>query len=166
MKKITVGFAAVFAALFLFSCKSAPAPAPAAEEEFTQEAVNEALTQIFDTHRPSLDLTGAQQYTVVRRDTLSQIARRFYGNLTNVGIAGERNGFFFPIIMMASGSNIVDPDLIRPGMRLTIPDLRRNLDNPSSRDAIRNSLLQVAEIYSKKNRPVEVEGLRRLANSL
>ena len=165
MKKIVVVFVVILTALMLFSCGSAPA-SPRLEGEVTQERVNEVLGQIYDIYRGRLDLTGAQEHIVVSGDTLSAITRRFYGNLTNVGDAGTNNGFHFPVIMMATGSHIVDPELIEPGMRLVIPDLRRNLDNPNSRQAIKDTLINVAHVYERKGRPAEEAGLIRLANSL
>jgi len=112
-----------------------------------------------------LDLTGAQQYTVVAGDVLSGIAQRFYGGLGALEHGGRQNGFFFPIIHLAS-PNVVDPDVLEPGMVLIIPDLRRNLDNPGARQALRNAMLETATLNEQRNRPLDVEGLRRLANSL
>ena len=165
MKKITVVIVLLLASLVLFSCKTAPA-GPRLEGEVTQERVNEVLGQIYDRYRGNLDLTGAQQHVVVPGDTLSDITRRFYGTLTNVGEAGTNNGFFFPVIMMASDSHIVDPDLIEAGMTLTIPDLRRNLDNPGARRAIKDALIDVAYVYERKGRQATEAGLIRLSNSL
>jgi len=124
------------------------------------------LVQIYGTVRTSLDLTGAQEYTVVSGDTLTHITRRFYGTLTNVGNAGAQNGFYFPIIMAASNHQIVDPDLIEPGMRLLIPDLQRNLNNQNSRRAIQQALRDVALLYVQKGHNETSDGLNRLANSL
>jgi len=169
MKRIALGSIAFLLGFMFFSCATAPerpAVSVMLEGEVTQERVDEALTHIYDVFRPRLDLTGAREHTVVAGDTLSGIARQFFGALTNVGDAGPQNGFYFPVIMMASDTHIVDPDMIEPGMRLTIPDLRRNLDNPVARQAIRDSLLEIAYVYGRRNRPVEEEGLRRLANSL
>ena len=114
-----------------------------------------------------IDLTGARRYTVEDGDSLNQIARRFYGGLTGVGLAGTNNGFYYPVLILASPqNNITDPDFILPGMELNIPDLSRNLANSSSREAIRNYLRQVANIYNRKGIEIEEEGLLRLANSL
>lgn len=49
-------------------------------------------------------------YTVIRGDTLFDIAQRFYGD-----------GNKFPIIAQANG--IADPDRIFPGQVLRIPDI-------------------------------------------
>jgi LysM repeat protein len=147
------------------SCKSTASGA-VIEGEVTQQKVDDALNQIYDAFRTKLDLSGAQEYTVKAGDNLSQIARNFYGSLTGVGAAGSNNGFYFPVIMLASDSHIVDPDRIEPGMKLKIPDLRKNLDNPVSRKAIKDCLNDVAYVYNKKGKPEEENGLKTLANSL
>ena len=161
MKKILICLLFA-AALFSLSCKSGPK----IEGEVTQEKVNDALGQIYNNYRSKLDLTGAQDYTVVSGDTLSQITRRFYGSLTGVGEAGPNNGFYFPVIMVASDSHIVDPDFIEPGMKMKIPDLKKNLDNATSRKAIKDCLIDVAYVYNKKNNTATEEGLKTLSKSL
>ena len=164
MRKIAVVFVVLMCGFALLSCGTAPETRPGGE--VTQESINLALGQIYTIYREKLDFTGAQEYVVVRGDTLSEITRRFYGNLTNVGDAGSNNGFYFPVIMMASDSHIVDPDFIEPGMRLTIIDLRRNLDNPVARQAIKEALIDVSHVYERRGRTAEQDGLRRLAYSL
>jgi nucleoid-associated protein YgaU len=57
---------------------------------------------------PAPAAPAAQTYTVVRGDTLSAIAKRFYGK------ASEYR-------KIASANNIANPDLIHPGQVLTIP---------------------------------------------
>jgi len=165
MKKISLCFIALLAALMLFSCNSTPS-SHTVQGEVTQEKINDALEHIFEDYRPSLDMTGAQKYTVVSGDTLVEITQRFYSNLTGVGEAGHGNGFYFPVIMLASEVEIVDPDLIQPGMVLTIPDLKRNLDNRSAHQAIKNCLKEVADIYSKKGNSEKQTGLTKLSNSI
>ena len=162
MKKFTVVLIILLVAVVLFSCKSSPK----IEGEVTQEKVNDALGQIYDNYRNKLDMTGAQNYTVVRGDSLTQITHRFYGNVSGVGDAGPQNGFYFPVIMLASDSHIVDPDLIEPGMNLKIPDLKRNLDNSGSRKAIKDCLNDVAYVYNRKGNAATENGLKKLAGSL
>ena len=162
MKKISVVFVMILTALAMFSCSSSPK----IEGDVTQDKVNAALEQIYDTYRTKLDFTGAQDYTVVKGDTLSQITRQYYGTLTDVGDAGANNGFYFPVIMMASDSKIVDPDLIEPGMKLKIVDLKKNLSNPVSKKAIKDCLNDVAYVYNKKGNASTETGLKTLANSL
>jgi hypothetical protein len=51
-------------------------------------------------------------------------------------------------------------------MKLKIVDLKKNLDNPESRAAIKACLNDVAYIYNKKGDTVTEEGLKKLADSL
>jgi LysM repeat protein len=172
----------VLPVLFCLSCATAPdTPAPAAQSGAAQQPAatpppSTAATPAATPASPSaplvlasstgLDMSGAANYTVVFGDFLSEITRTFYGNFTDVGPAGKRNGFYFPLLMLASEGQINDPDLIFPGMILKIPDLRRNLANPDSRRAIKNILAQTAILYGNKRLQDEAEGLRRLADSL
>jgi nucleoid-associated protein YgaU len=176
MKKMFICLLIV-AAFVGMACKSAPvAPAdtaspidnnPVVTKTLTQQDTNDALRAVYATYQPKLDMSGSQEYTVVWGDTLSKITRRYYGDLTNVGDAGIRNGFYYPIIMLASpDSQIVDPDLIIPGLVLQIIDLRKNLDNPVACQAIKDGLMDVATIYHQKNKTKEEEGLIKLSNSL
>jgi len=169
MKKILV-FLFVAVALIGLSCKSAPVADGVSieiEGEVTQEKVNEALGKIYSMYYNKLDLSEAQSYTVQKGDTLSQITRNFYGSLTDVGVAGTRNGFYFPILMLASSNaGIVDPDLIEPGMKLTIPDLKKNLANSGARKAIKDCLNDVSYVYNKKGQSATEKGLVALSDSL
>jgi len=165
MKKVLVCFI-IAVSLIGMSCKSTPAH-PKIEGEVTQEKVNVAFEHIYETYRGKLDMTGAKDYTVAKGDSLSQITRNFYGSLTDVGTAGPNNGFYFPVIMLASDNHgIVDPDLIEPGMKFKIIDLKKNLANPAARKAIKDSLIDIAYIYNKKGNKATEEGLIKLANSL
>ncbi|MDR2716495.1 MAG: LysM peptidoglycan-binding domain-containing protein [Treponema sp.] len=103
-----------------------------------------------------LVLDGAETYIVVRRDTLSKIARKKFGS---------RNGFYYPLIMMASNIAIKDQDLLEPGMVLTIPRLRANLNSAKAKASMKKFFLETAAITNRK-RPRDGTGLRRLANSL
>jgi hypothetical protein len=102
-------------------------------------------------------LEGAKIYTVVRYDTLSKIAINNYGRV---------NGYYFPLIMLASGDVVDDPDLIEPGTRLTIPDLQRNLSDPGARAKIKEFLNEIANVYDRKRIDRMRDDLRALANSL
>jgi nucleoid-associated protein YgaU len=171
MKKLVTCLFVAGIAMAALSCKSTAAAGddftpPVIEGEVTQDKVNQTLTEIYDNYRGKLDLSGAQTYTVVANDTLSGIARKFYGSLTGIGNAGPSNGFYFPVIMIASDTTIVDPDLIEPGTRLLIPDLQKNLDNPDSRAAIKEGLEDVAYVYNRKGVAATENGLKNLANSL
>jgi hypothetical protein len=165
MKKFAICLLVCTLAFAALSCKST-ASGINLEGEITQEKVDLALNQIYDTYRGSLVMEGAQDYTVAAGDTLTAITRKHYGSLTGVGDAGPNNGFYFPVIMMAADSGIVDPDKIEPGMKLKIVDLKKNLDNPAARAAIKNCLSDVAYVYNRKGAVVTEEGLQKLANSL
>jgi hypothetical protein len=165
MKKFGIGSLVCILALAALSCKST-ASGVNIEGEVTQEKVDSALEQIYGTYKTQLILDGAQDYTVVDGDTLSAITRKYYGSLTDVGDAGPNNGFYFPVIMMAADSDIVDPDKIEPGMKFKIVDLKKNLADPAARAAIRDCLNDVAYVYNKKDVALTEEGLRKLAGSL
>ena len=53
---------------------------------------------------------SVQYYTIVKGDTLSGIAKRFYGNAMD-----------YPKIFEANREVIEDPDLIYPGQKIRIP---------------------------------------------
>ena len=67
------------------------------------------------TPAPDLNRTAAgsgqeQTYTVVAGDSLSKIAKRFYGDAS-----------LWPRLHEANRDQIANPDLIHPGQRLKIP---------------------------------------------
>lgn len=55
--------------------------------------------------------TGGQTYTVKSGDSLSKIAKHFYGDASK-----------WKKIHAANADKIPNPDLIHPGLQLTIPD--------------------------------------------
>jgi len=85
-------------------------------------------------------LDGAVSYTVKKGDTLSGIARQFY-----------QDGSYYPLIMMAS-AGIADIDKIYPNMKLTIPNLRANLNNPTAKESINRYFLQIANLEDQRGR--------------
>lgn len=54
---------------------------------------------------------GGKSYTVVSGDSLSKIAKRFYGDASQ-----------WKKIHAANADKVPNPDLIHPGQELTIPD--------------------------------------------
>ena len=124
---------------------AAPAPAPAPPPEPPKAAAPSRTTDLI--------LNGADTYTVVKGDTLSKISRRKY-----------KNGFYWPLIMMASPGVVEDQDLIEPGMALTVPKLQANLDDTRARESMKKFFLEAAGITERK-RPKDAAGLRKLANS-
>jgi hypothetical protein len=106
-----------------------------------------AFEEIYTFYKPEFILEDAQAYQVEEGDTLPAIIRRVYG-------AG--NGYFFPLIVLASSDVILDPDFLEAGMELKIPNLQENLDDPDVRDALIDLLYDVADVYEKKE-AAEVE---------
>jgi len=113
-------------------------------------------TKLYDANS-GLDLTGAGTYTVKDGDTLSDISRHAYND-----------GFFYPVIMLASRGVVINPDKIRPGMTLTIPDLERNLANSKSKRSMKNCLNGFANIEKNKTNPNQalIDGFKKRANEL
>ena len=104
-----------------------------------------------------LVLDGAEYYTVVTKDTLSHIARLKYGS---------HNGYYYPLIIMASAGIVEDQDLIEPGTVLTVPNLQANLNDARAKASMKKFFLEVADITERKHkRPHDAAGLRKLANS-
>ncbi|MDR2376230.1 MAG: LysM peptidoglycan-binding domain-containing protein [Treponema sp.] len=151
---------------------STPAPAavpgstPGSVSTFSpnpRQVEEKPLDQIYEQHEPSIILIGAKEYTVIKGDTLSKIARKYYG-------AGD-NGYYFPLIIAASKLNvdIVDPDEIEVGMKFVIPDLQENLNDPGARSNLKNLLKEIAAFYSNKSGRQSMrlhDGLTRLYNAL
>ncbi|MDR1058463.1 MAG: LysM peptidoglycan-binding domain-containing protein [Treponema sp.] len=151
MRKFTPAAFFALAVFLILSCASGPS-----SPEGTPEPEDE-LKKIYQEYRSSLILEGAGNYEVVRGDTLAAITKRHYGN---------ENGYYFPIIMMASSDVVADPDLIEPGMKLIIPDLKKNLDAPSSRRDIKSCLADIANVYRSKGDSYTETRLNNLADSL
>jgi nucleoid-associated protein YgaU len=179
MKKVTLSLILLVSLAFLFSCASAapaepvqpapaqpapvvqPAPAQPAPEPVVQPAPPDdpppTLKETYTNYESDLILEGAQRYTVVRGDILSAVAGRYFGS---------DNIYYFPLIMLASKDVVVDPDLIRPGMNLVIPDLQRNLNDAGVRQRIRSLLTDIAAVYEGKGQPAARDRLIQLAQSL
>ena len=145
-KKLVFGLLIVALSIFVFAaCGTAPAPKPAPAPAPTVE-------------RPQgLDLTGAANYTVVRGDTLADIAASKYGG---------SNMYFFPLIRLANANAVPDPDEIEVGTNLVIPDLQRNLDNPVANGLVRVDMLAIAGQYENQGKPNAAQTLRNLATRL
>ncbi|GHU39551.1 hypothetical protein FACS1894190_04760 [Spirochaetia bacterium] len=118
------------------------------------------FSSIYETHKQTLDLTNATQYTVKKGDRLSKIAATSYGSV--------ENAYYFPLIMVASSDVVLDPDRIEPGMKLTIPELQRNIDDPAERTNVKSLLKDVAALYKRDGNkyPETQAGLIKLSDSL
>jgi hypothetical protein len=146
MKK-TCLVALALAASLLGACKST-APAD------VQEEVNLSFETVYNKYENKLILDGATDYVVAPGDTLTRISRSKYGS---------GNGYYFPLIMLASNDVVQDPDLIEPGMHLSIPDLQRNLDDSVARQAMKDFFAEIAAVYEQKSNSEERTVLRNLA---
>jgi len=163
----------VMCALFS-TCASKPKEAPEAAQ--TPPVAEEAAAHVaagkvtapeipddefqkeYDKHQPYLIMDGAKKHKVVWKDTLVKIARKQYG---------RKNAFYFPLIMLASNDVVKNPDSIRYGMVLTVPDLKKNLKDPEARANIKLYLVSIADLYKRaKKYPRTQAGLRKLAKSL
>jgi len=164
--KNTVFCLVLFLSFFvLFACNTAPpastpesasTPAPSTSAPAASPSPSAVVSPPERAH--DLILDGAETYTVVRRDTLSHIARVKYGS---------NNGFYYPLIIMASRDLVEDQDYIEPGMVLTIPNLQANLNDARARASMKAFFLEIADITDRQHkRPNDAAGLRKLANSL
>jgi phage tail protein X len=144
MKKFVLTAALIISVMLVVSCNSGP------------KDMDERYRDLYDANT-GLDLTGAGIYTVKDGDTLSAISRKFYND-----------GFYYPIIMLASRGVVINPDKIRPGMELTIPDLERNKANDDSRKSMKNCLNGFAAIEKIKPNPNQdlINGFKKRASDL
>jgi len=150
--------------VFLMSCASQPDANTTASSNPGQtaaqgsgQAAGAALpnTAARNNYGSGIILDGAQRYTVVRGDTLARIARTRYNN-----------GYLYPLIYIASRNVVSNPDFLRPGMVLTIPNLSRNLLDPTARANLKNMLLEMAVFEEQRGRVVTARDMRNLANGL
>lgn len=142
--------------LLLASCASSPEET--AQQE--QEQVNQAFKEVYSDFDTMLILDGAENYRVKHGDTLSKIAKEFYG---------QDNGYYFPLIMLASSETVLDPDLIEPGMTLVVPDLEKNLNDPAVRQNLKVFFNEIADVYKNKKTPAAAtirKELQGIADSL
>ncbi|MDR1250978.1 MAG: LysM peptidoglycan-binding domain-containing protein [Treponema sp.] len=192
MKKVLLVLVLLLAAVLVLSCKSKPDPLedqppsegtagssaddqyfppptddqsyPSYEEEEPDYSFFESspsVEPVYERYSGGIILEGAQTHLVVWGDTLTKLAVRYYGS---------QNSYFFPLILLGSRNVISDPDVIIPGTRLTIPDLQRNLNDPTARQRLKDFLYETSNTYeggSRRNWEIEVRnGLRSLASSL
>jgi hypothetical protein len=140
------------------TCGSTPPPAPEPAPAPAKEAPPPPPPEAPPERAHDLVLEGAETYTVVKGDTLSSIAIAKYGS---------GNGYYYPLIIMASRHLVEDQDKIEPGWVLTIPDLQANLNDPRAKASMKNFFLEVAEILELEHkRPRDSAGVRKVSESL
>jgi len=144
MKKVALVLVLVAGVMTVFSCKSTGKVVP-----------EEAFKRIYDKYYDDLILDGANSYTVKSGDRLSQISTEFYGD-----------GYYYPVIMLASKDVVLDQDKIQPEMKLVIPDLKKNLDSPKAKAAIKGVIKDCADIEDSRGRKDTAKGLRDHAAKL
>jgi hypothetical protein len=138
-------------AVFLFvlvavSCKSTPDSTASTSSDESGEA---AFLEVYSSY-DEIILDGAVEHAIKYGDTLTRLARKHYGEVAEA-FFGNDGGYFFPLIMFASRAVVADPDKIVPGNTLTIPDLRQNLENSTSRLQLKSMLLDIAFVYDGKS---------------
>jgi len=148
MKKSLIVISLILSVMIL-SCASKPIT--------TQDEANNAFSKIYQQFQGDIILDGAGHYTVQSGDTLSKIANANYSDSR-----------YFPLIMLASSDvGVSDPDLIQPGMNLTIPDLQKNLADAKAKGKIKSFLHEVAKLYDRRDgRAADATALRNLAGTL
>ena len=152
MKKIITLVLALALVFGIVSCASS--------SSVSQDKINKAFSAVYQKYHNSLNMEGYTVHEVQPGETLTSIAKERYGS---------DNGYYFPLIMLASSEVILDPDLIQPGMKLTIPDLQRNKNDSRAAKAMKDYFYEIADVYNykktaeaKKTR----EGIIKLANAL
>jgi len=151
MKKFYLFAMLVIAVVLISSCAS-PAPAAPAPEPVSQPQPQPQQPQAqpqpqpqapaeASRHRSNIILEGAVKYTVRSGDILAGIGKQFYSD-----------GSWYPLIMMVSDDVVKDPDVIEPGMVLTIPDLNRNIADARAKNSINAFFPGIADIEEKRGR--------------
>jgi len=152
MKKVVLSVVLILSVLLVISCKSTKG---AGSGSGTTVVNDDTFRRIYDRYFGDLILDGAQKYTVRSGDRLVDISNRFY-----------QDGYYYPVILLASKDIVVDPDKIQPGMELTIPDLQKNLDNPRSKASIKGVITDCAGLEDDRGRADTARGLRSHAATL
>lgn len=132
MKKLSVIVLAMIAAIGMVACSSVAQ---------MQEAINESFSKVYNTYADALVLDGAETYEVQPGDTLTAITKSFYG---------DDKGYYFPLIMLASRDVVKDPELIAPGMKLTVPSYDANINDPEVAKNLSPYFKDIAGVYKQK----------------
>lgn len=155
MKKICLVTLALTAVFGMVACKStngmedgSGGRAKTARISKEQAEINKSFDKVYNSHAGVLVLDGAERYTVKDGDTLTGIAKGAYG--------GE-NGYYFPIIMLASHDVVKDPERIEPGMQLMIPSFDANIKNKDVAKRLSPYFKDIAEVYEQKKTAAPVD---------
>ncbi|MDR1143772.1 MAG: LysM peptidoglycan-binding domain-containing protein [Spirochaetaceae bacterium] len=145
MKKVFFGLLIVLISFVVVACGGTPAPAPAPVADVPPPP---------PPPRGVIILDGASNYTVIKGDTLSNLAAGKYG---------EANRYFFPLIQLGSAGIVKDPDVLEVGDKLVIPELQRNLNDAGANAAVRAAMLATAAQYERQGKPNAASILKNLA---
>lgn len=152
MKKITL-LALSLATLFgMISCATTSTMDPAAQK---QAAINKSFDKVYSDHAATLVMEGAKTYTVKKGDTLTSITKTFYAG-------DDVNGYYFPLIMLASRNVVSDPELITPGMKLTIPNFEKNIKDKEAAKKMSSFFRDLTGVYRQKDTPAAADILPHL----
>ena len=141
MKKITLLFLSLIAAVSMIACTSTSTMDDGAKK---QAEFNKSLDKVYGTYANDLVLDGAEYYEVKSGDTLTAITKKFY-------VGKDENGYYFPLIMLASRDVVKDPELIEPGMKLTIPNFDANINDKEVAKKLSPYFKELAEVYKQKD---------------
>ena len=143
MKKIACAILAVVAAIGMISCASTSTMDDSAKK---QAEINKSFDKVYTTYADALVMDGAEVYEVKKGDTLTSITKTFYAGK-------DENGYYFPLIMLASRNVVSDPELITPGMKLTIPNFDANINDRAVALKLKPYFKDLAEVYRQKATP-------------
>lgn len=149
--------------MLMSACKTAGSASGGGSGDEDEEAAANgtadaaAFDKVYTQARSKLDLGGDQTYIVQSGDTLTAITKQYYG---------DDKGYYFPMIMAASSNVVTNPDLISPGMELTIPDFDANMNEPKIRKMLKGVFKKVAKIYADQGKTSMEEPLSEIAEEL
>lgn len=152
MKKIVLLALSLVAVFGMISCATTSTMDPAAQK---QAAINKSFDQVYSSHAGDLVMDGAKNYTVKKGDTLTSITKTFYAG-------DDENGYYFPIIMLASRNVVSDPELITPGMKLTIPNFEKNIKDKAVAKKMSSFFRDLTGVYRQKDTPAAADILPHL----
>ena len=140
MKKIALVLLSVVAAFGIISCASTATMDAAAQK---QAQINQSFDKVYNAHASALVLESAKTYEVKSGDTLTKITKEFYAGK-------DENGYYFPLIMLASHNVVSDPEFIAPGMKLTIPNFDANINDKAVATKLKPYFKDLAGVYKQK----------------
>lgn len=167
---------AIVSMLFITACESKPEPKPQPVPEPVVVEEPETIEEPKVAEEPevveNVSTVSYTEYTVVKGDTLSQIAEKFYGS--------KDKAYFFPIIVAytldsmstvtvgtdSASLQISDPDVIEPGTVLRVPDFDAFMASSTHVTLVKPLFEKFAVRYENKGRSGVAKMLRERADRL